>query len=74
MADIYSINSVGSSVMQFLSNNYPQELRDAYPCDFHIVSSGEMAESTEEFNTSVTLYLYRIIINKSVRNAPAADR
>ena len=74
MANIYSINSVGSSIMQFLRNNYPQELRDAYPCDFRIVSSGEMAESTEEFNTSVTLYLYRIIINEHVRNAPAAHR
>jgi len=74
MANIYSINSVGSSIMQFLRNTYPQELRDAYPCDFRIVSSGEMAESTEEFNTSVTLYLYRIIINEHVRNAPAANR
>ena len=60
--------------MQFLRNTYPQELRDAYPCDFRIVSSGEMAENTEEFNTSVTLYLYRIIINEHVRNAPAANR
>jgi len=74
MANIYSINSVGSSIMQFLRNTYPQELRDAYPCDFRIVSSGEMAESTEEFNTSVTLYLYRIIINEHVRNAPAANQ
>lgn len=74
MANIYSINSVGSSIMQFLRNTYPQELRDAYPCDFRIVSSGEMAESTEDFNTSVTLYLYRIIINEHVRNAPAANQ
>jgi hypothetical protein len=74
MANIFSINSVGSSIMQFLRNTYPQELRDAYPCDFRIVSSGEMAESTEEFNTSLTLYLYRIIINEHVRNAPAANR
>ena len=74
MANIYSINSVGSSIMQFLRNTYPQELRDAYPCDFRIVSSGEMAESTEDFNTSVTLYLYRIIINEHVRNAPAGNQ
>ena len=74
MANIYSINSAGSSIMQFLRNTCPQELRDAYPCDFRIVSSGEMAESTEDFNTSVTLYLYRIIINEHVRNAPAASQ
>ena len=74
MANIYSINSVGSSIMQFLRNAYPQALRDAHPCDFRIVSSGEMADSTEEFNTSVTLYLYRTIINEHVRNAPAANQ
>lgn len=62
MANIYSVNSVGGSIMQFLCNAYPLELREAHPCDFHIVSSGELAESTEEINTTLTLYLYRIII------------
>lgn len=57
--------------MQFLRNAYPQELRDAHPCDFRIVSSGELAEDTEDFNTSVSLYLYRIIINEHIRNSPA---
>lgn len=74
MANIYSVNSVGSSIMQFLRNAYPQELREAHPCDFRIVSSGELAESTEEFNTTLTLYLYRIIINEHVRNKPSAHR
>lgn len=74
MANIYSVNSVGSSIMQFLRNAYPQELREAHPCDFRIVSSGEMAESTEEFNTTLTLYLYRIIINEHVRNMPSAHQ
>ena len=68
MANFYSINSVGDSIMQFLRNAYPQALRDAHPCDFRIVSSGEMAESTEDFTTTVSLYLYRIIMNEHVRN------
>ena len=74
MANIYSVNSVGGSIMQFLRNAYPQELREAHPCDFRIVSSGELAESTEEFNTTLTLYLYRIIINEHVRNMPSAQQ
>lgn len=69
MANIHSINSVGSSIMQFLRNAYPAELREAYPCDFRIVSSGELAENTDEFNTTITLYLYRVIINEHIRNA-----
>ena len=74
MANIYSVNSVGGSIMQFLRNAYPQELRETHPCDFRIVSSGELAESTEEFNTTLTLYLYRIIINEHVRNKPSAHQ
>lgn len=74
MANIYSVNSVGGSIMQFLRNAYPQELREAHPCDFRIVSSGELAEGTEEFNTTLTLYLYRIIINEHVRNMPSAHQ
>lgn len=68
MANFYSINSVGDSIMQFLRNAYPQELRDVHPCDFRIVSSGEMADGTDDFNTTVSLYLYRIIMNEHVRN------
>jgi hypothetical protein len=38
------------------------------------VSSGELAESTEDFNTTLTLYLSRIIINEHVRNQPSAHQ
>lgn len=57
--------------MQLLRNAYPQALRDAHPCDFRVISSGELAEDTDDFNTSVSLYLYRIIINEHIRNTPA---
>ena len=72
MANFYAINSVGDSIMQFLRNAYPQELRDAHPCDFRIVSSGEMADGTDDFTTTVSLYLYRIIMNEHVRNTTSS--
>lgn len=71
MANIYSIYSVGGSIIQFLRNAYPQELQEAHPCDFRVVSSGELAEDSDDFNTTVTLYLYRTIINEHVRNVPS---
>jgi hypothetical protein len=69
MANIYGIHSVAGSIIQSLRNAYPQTLQQAYPCDFRVVSSGELAEDTEDFNTAVTLYLYRTIINEHVRNS-----
>ncbi len=57
--------------MQFLRNAYPQELRDAHPCDFRLLSSGELAEDSDDFGTMVSLYLYRVIINEHTRNALA---
>ncbi len=71
MANIYSVHSVAGSIIQFLRNAYPAELQESYPCAFRVVSSGEMAEDSDDFDTSVTLYLYRTIINEHVRNAPS---
>ncbi|NNE64327.1 MAG: DUF4255 domain-containing protein [Gammaproteobacteria bacterium] len=68
MANFYSIHSVSNSIVQFLRNAYPQELHEVHPCDFRVVSSGELAEDTDDFNTTVTLYLYRTTINEHVRN------
>ena len=53
MANIYSIYSVGGSIIQFLRNAYPQELREAHPCDFRVVSSGELADDTGDIDTQV---------------------
>lgn len=72
MANIHAIHSVGGSIIQFLRNAYPLALQEAHSCDFRVVSSGELAEDTEDFGTTVTLYLYRTIINEHVRNIPLA--
>ena len=72
MANLFSIHSVGDSIIQYLRNAYPLDLRDAHPCEFRIISSGELAEDTDDFNTTLTLYLYRVIVNEHVRNRPPA--
>ncbi|MBU4264366.1 MAG: DUF4255 domain-containing protein [Proteobacteria bacterium] len=69
MANISSIHSVGNSLITFLRNTYPQTLRDAHPCDFRVLSSGELADETD-FGTTLSLYLYRVIINEHLRNRP----
>ncbi len=74
MANINSIYSVSSSIIQFLRNTYPQELHEAYPCDFRVLSSGELAEDTDDLNTTVSLYLYRTTINEHVRNVPSLKK
>ncbi len=69
MAGVYSIYSVGDSLITFLRNTYPEPLRSEYPCEFRLVSSGELSE-TEDFGTAVTLYLYRVENDAATRNMP----
>lgn len=69
MANINAIHSVGSSLLTYLRNAYPEPLRTDHPCEFRLLSSGELVD-TSEFGTTVSLYLYRVIINEHVRNRP----
>ncbi|MCJ8500114.1 DUF4255 domain-containing protein [Desulfatitalea alkaliphila] len=68
MSDYFRIHSVGDSLITFLRNTYPEPLRGDYPCDFRLMSSGEMAEA-DNLGTTVSLYLYRVEIDKHTRNA-----
>ena len=68
MANALAVHSVGNSIVTYLRNSYPQELRDAHPCDFLLVSSGQLAKD-EDLSTSVSLYLHRVTINEHFRNA-----
>jgi hypothetical protein len=70
MANIYSVHSVGDSLMTFLRSTYPEPLRTDYPCEFRLISSGELEEN-KGMGTAVTLYLYRIDIDKYGRNTPS---
>lgn len=67
MANFWAIHSVGSSLITYLRDTYP--LRTDHPCDFRLISSGELEES-QDLGTAVTLYLYRLDIDKHTRNNP----
>lgn len=68
MTNVLAIHSVGESLVTYLSNSYPQSLRDSYDCTFRLVSSGEMANAQSEFqHLTVSLYLYRVTMNEHLR-------
>ena len=69
MANQFAIHSVGSSLITYLRNAYPEPLRTEYPCDFRLLSSGEMA-NIGELGTAVSLYLYRVTVDEHLRTAP----
>ena len=66
MANISAIHSVGASIVTYLRNAYPAALRAAHPCDFRLVSCGELA-AEEDFGTALTFFLHRVTINEHLR-------
>lgn len=72
MANYFAIHSVGSSLITYLRNTYPEPLRSDYPCEFRLLSSGELADPSD-FGTAVSLYLYRITVDEHLRGAPATN-
>jgi hypothetical protein len=68
MANLRAIHSVGFSLVKYLRNAYPADLRRDHPCDFRLVASGEMNGKDVDFGTAVTLYLYRATVNPYLRN------
>lgn len=79
MANIKSIHSVCNSIMQFLHNAYeafpvpdgaPNTfMPDEYPCNFRVLSSGEL-KANADFGTTLSLYLYRVLMNEHARSRP----
>ena len=67
MSNVFAIHSVGESLRTYLDHSYPADLRAAHPCDFRLVSSGELA-SADEIDDALTLYLYRVTVNEHLRN------
>lgn len=67
MTTYFRVHSVGDSLINFLRNSYPEPMRSEYPCEFRLISSGELAEN-ENMGTAVTLYLFRTEIDKFTRN------
>lgn len=69
MANVQAIHSVGESLATRLRNAYPESLRARHPCDFRVVSSGELAGENVNFDSTLTLFLYRVTVNEHLRNA-----
>jgi hypothetical protein len=69
VSNVLAVHSVSQSLMTYLGNVYPDELKAEFPCDFRVISSGELA-TNEDFGTALTLYLYRITMNEHLRNTP----
>jgi hypothetical protein len=67
MANLLAIHSVGASLVTYLRNSYPDDLRQAHPCQFRLLSSGEL-EETGVADTALTLLLYRVTMNEHLRN------
>ena len=69
MANVFAIHSVGSSLVTYLKNTYPDSLQDDFPCDFKLVSSGELAVMEKDLDGVVSLFLHRITANEHLRTA-----
>jgi hypothetical protein len=69
MANVFAMHSVGNSIATFLQNTYPASLAEQTlpSCTFAAISSGELAADTEDQQTRVLLYLYRITVNEHSR-------
>jgi hypothetical protein len=61
---------VGESLVAYLDNTYPDDLREHFACRFRLLSSGEMNGADDEItDTTLTLYLYRVTMNEHLRGA-----
>lgn len=54
--------------MTYLRNSYPDSMRDAFPCQFSLFSSGDLVE-VGDIPTTLSLFLYRVTMNEHLRNA-----
>jgi hypothetical protein len=73
MANFHALHSVGQSLVTYLANTYPDALRAEQPCDFHLISSGELA-SPGERGPELTVFLYRVTVNEHLRSTTAASQ
>lgn len=69
MAGFSAAYSVGESLVQYLRNIYPAEMRAEHPCRFDLAKSADFAEADTFGETTVTLYLYRMTIDQYLHPA-----
>jgi hypothetical protein len=68
VTNVFAIHSVGQSIVTYLANTYPSELREKYDCTFTLLSSDDLAQP-EIDPRKVSLYLYRVTMNEHLRSA-----
>jgi hypothetical protein len=68
MSNVSRIHAVGNSLVTFLRNTYPSELREEFPCLFEVISSGELLTPNQD-DTRLTFFLHRVTTNEHMRNA-----
>jgi hypothetical protein len=67
VTNVLAIHSVGESLRTYLDASYPADLRALHPCEFKLLSSGELAGDVE-LDGAFSLYLYRVTVNEHARN------
>jgi hypothetical protein len=68
MANLFAIHSVGSSLITFLKNTYPETLRSQHSCDFRLISSSQFAQMEEAEGSVLSLFLHRVTVNEHLRH------
>jgi hypothetical protein len=70
LADYTAIYSVGHSLANYLQSNYPTDLKTAFPANFQLVASAQIADEDQtNLDKVVSILLHRITINENCRAA-----
>jgi hypothetical protein len=67
MTNILAIHSVGESLRAYLDTSFPEDIRATHPCEFKLLSSGDLVGETD-LDATLSLFLYRITVNEHARN------
>lgn len=74
MAGFSAAYSVGESLVQYLRNVYPAELRAEHACRFELAKSADFAEADTFDDNTISLYLYRMSIDQYLHPAGSGRR
>jgi hypothetical protein len=74
MAGFSAVYSVGESLVQYLRNIYPADLRGEHPCRFEMAKSADFAEADRFSETTISLFLYRMSIAQYLHPAGSGRR
>jgi len=64
MAGFSASYAVGESIVRYLRDVYPANLRDEHPCTFTQATSANFADADAFDGTTLTLFLYRMTIDQ----------